>query len=385
MDRKAFGGRVRKLSGGRTAFGAAAMLLIAVPPAVAATLQPVPNIAPHCVYVTNEMSGDLTLIDGARLEPVATIPLGKRPRGLQVAKDGKTLYVALSGSPIAGPGVDESKLPPPDKSADGIGVVRTEDRVLTRVLRGVSDPEQLAVDLAGERVFVASEDTSSTVVLRTKDGATLANLAVGGEPEGVDLSPDGRHVYVSSESDRRVTVIDTRTLEAIAQVPVGERPRAIAFAPDGRRAYVTGENDASVTVIDTQRHAATATLKLEGENVRPMGVVVSPDARTVFVATGRGGTVVAIDTGTLEPRASLHVGQRPWGIALSPDGRQLYTANGPSNDVTVVDVAAWKVIGTLAAGDRPWGVAVGPACGAPAAATASNAAVSTAAPDSRSR
>jgi NAD(P)-dependent dehydrogenase (short-subunit alcohol dehydrogenase family) len=43
------------------------MLLIAVPPAVAATLQPVPNIAPHCVYVTNEMSGDLTLIDGAHL------------------------------------------------------------------------------------------------------------------------------------------------------------------------------------------------------------------------------------------------------------------------------------------------------------------------------
>jgi YVTN family beta-propeller protein len=333
-------------------------------------LQPVTDIAPHCVYVTNETSGDLSLIDGAKLEPVATIPLGKRPRGLQLSTDGTTLYVALSGSPIAGPGVDESSLPPPDKSADGIGVVSTLSQTLARVLRGVSDPEQLAVDPAGDRVFIASEDTGTVVVQRTKDGASLASLSVGGEPEGIARSPDGRYVYVSSEREHRVTVIDTRTLAAVAQVNVGQRPRAIAFAPDGRHAYVTGENDASVTVIDAHRHVATGKLELEGENVRPMGVVAARDGRTVFVATGRGGTVVAIDTAKLAPRASLRVGQRPWGIALSPDGRQLYTANGPSNDVTVVDVAAWKVIGTLAVGQRPWGVAVGPPCGKAAAAAA---------------
>jgi YVTN family beta-propeller protein len=375
MDGDVFDSSIRPLRFERTAAvsGLMATLLVTSPSSLASTLRAVRDVTPHCVYVTNEMSGDLSLIDGAKLEPVATIALGKRPRGLQLAADGKTLYVALSGSPIAGPGVDESKLPPPDKSADGIGVVATANRALSRVLRGVSDPEQLAVDLTGERVFVASEDTGAAVVLRTQDGATLASLSVGGEPEGVARSPNGRYVYVSSEQERRVTVIDTRTVETIAQITVGERPRAIAFAPDGRRAYATGENDASVTVIDTQRHVAVGTLKLAGENVRPMGVVVAPDGNTVFVATGRGGTVVAIDAGKLSQRASLRVGERPWGIALSPDGRQLYTANGPSNDVTVVDVEAWKVIGALPVGERPWGVTVGPPCGRPAAAAHSSA------------
>src|SRR5438552_1696406 len=67
------------------------------------------------VYVTNESSGDLSIIDGSTLEVIATVPLGKRPRGIHVSPDGRTIYVALSGSPQAPPGVDENTLPPPDK------------------------------------------------------------------------------------------------------------------------------------------------------------------------------------------------------------------------------------------------------------------------------
>src|SRR5512142_1296892 len=74
------------------------------------------------VFVTNEASGDLSVIDAAQNEVIATVPLGKRPRGVKASPDGRFLYVALSGSPAAGPGVDESTLPPPDRAADGIGV-----------------------------------------------------------------------------------------------------------------------------------------------------------------------------------------------------------------------------------------------------------------------
>ena len=74
------------------------------------------------IYVTNEVSGDMTVIDSGTYKVLETIPLGKRPRGIHASPDHKTIYVALSGSPIAGPGVDESTLPPPVKSADGIGV-----------------------------------------------------------------------------------------------------------------------------------------------------------------------------------------------------------------------------------------------------------------------
>src|SRR5262245_29868600 len=81
---------------------------------------PAPQAPAIGIYATNEQSGDLSVIDAATNTVVATIPLGKRPRGIAVSPDRRKLYVALSGSPAAPPGVDEKTLPPPDRSADGI-------------------------------------------------------------------------------------------------------------------------------------------------------------------------------------------------------------------------------------------------------------------------
>jgi YVTN family beta-propeller protein len=109
------------------------------------------------VYITNEQSGDLSIIHGGTNEVVATIPLGKRPRGVKVSADGTQLFVALSGSPIAGPGVDESKLPPADKSADGIGIVDIAARKVVKMLHGGSDPEALSLSKDGTKVYTSND------------------------------------------------------------------------------------------------------------------------------------------------------------------------------------------------------------------------------------
>src|SRR5689334_3073500 len=96
------------------------------------------------LFVTNESGGDISGVDVGARKVIATIPVGKRPRGIRLSPDGKTLYVALSGSPMAPPGVDEKTLPPPDKKADGIGVVSVADLKLLNVLPAGSDPEQTA-------------------------------------------------------------------------------------------------------------------------------------------------------------------------------------------------------------------------------------------------
>jgi YVTN family beta-propeller protein len=315
---------------------------------------------PYGVYVTNEVSGDLTVIDPASHTAMTTLPLGKRPRGIRVSPDGTQLYIALSGSPISPPGVDESKLPPPDRTADGIGVVDTKALTLRTILRGPSDPEQTSVSRDGARLYIANEDKGTASVLEIASAKTVAEFEVGGEPEGVTTSPDGRFVYVTSEEDNRVSVIDTAANRVVKQFVVGPRPRDSAFTPDSSRAYVTSENGASVSVVNTSSHTVIETITLTGENVRPMGAVVSPDGRRLYVSTGRGGTVVSIDTQTNKPVGSVAVGPRPWGLALSPDGTRLYTANGPSNDVSVVDTSTLTVITKVPVGQSPWGVAVVP-------------------------
>lgn len=315
---------------------------------------------PYGVYVTNEISGDLSVIDPATHTAIATLPLGKRPRGIRASPDRTQLYIALSGSPISPPGIDESKLPPPDRTADGIGVVDAAALTLRTILRGPQDPEQTSVSRDGTRLYVANEDKGTTSVLDIAGGKTIAEFEVGGEPEGVTTSPDGRFVYVTSEEDNQVSVIDTAANRVIKQFAVGPRPRDSAFLPDSTRAYITSENGASISVVDTASHSVIETIKLSGENVRPMGAVVSPDGQRLYVSTGRGGTVVSIDTKTHKPVGSVTVGTRPWGLALSPDGTRLYTANGPSNDVSVVDTGTLTVVARVAVGQSPWGVVAVP-------------------------
>lgn len=309
------------------------------------------------IYVTNERSGDLTIIDSSTMQATATIPLGKRPRGIHSSPDHKFLYIALSGSPIAGPGVDESKLPPPDKTADGIGVFDIVQNKLVRMIQSGSDPENFDITPDGRTIIVSNEDDAKASFIDIASGKVTKSVAVGEEPEGVKVSPNGKFVYVTSENTGTISVIDIPTAKLIKTFKVARRPRSVAFLPDGSRAYASAENDGAVSVIDAKKHETIQTITL-GERgvIKPMTVLLSPDAHTLYVSTGRGHKVFAIDTTTNKIKSSVEVGDRPWGLALSPDGKTLFTANGPSNDVSVVDLANLTVTKKIKASDGPWGV-----------------------------
>lgn len=306
------------------------------------------------VYITNETSGDLSVIDAATATVVATIPLGKRPRGIAASPDRRTLYVALSGSPPAPPGVDEKSLPPPDRSADGIGVVDLDQLKLVKVLPSGTDPEVVAVSHDGTRIFVANEDAAKASVVDVATGTILESFAVGAEPEGVAVQPGAERLWVTSEDDGTVVVIDLPTEKRVGSIPVGPRPRSVAFLPDGSRAYVPSENGATITVIDTSSLKALRTIQL-GEGMRPMGTAVAADGSRLYVTTGRSRQLLSIDTKTNAVVGSVEAGPRPWGLAVSADGRTAYTANGPSNDVSIVDLQDLRVTGTVSVGQGPWG------------------------------
>jgi YVTN family beta-propeller protein len=311
-------------------------------------------------YVSNEDSNDLTVIATDDNTVIETIPVGKRPRGVRVSPDGKTVYVALSGSPKCPPTMpdEECEKLVADKSADGVAEVDATTRKIRRILPGGSDPETFDVNWRTGKLYVSNEDTNQTTIIDLASGTVEATLAVGREPEGVRLSPDGKLCYVTGETDHDITVIDTTTGTVTGRIPVGKRPRDAVFLSDGSRAYVSSELDAKVSIIDVAAGKVIGTIDLPPDS-KPMGVAVSPDDRTLYVATGRGKLVVAVDLKTNTVTKSVEVGQRPWGIALGANGTRLYTANGPSNDVTVVDTATMTVIGRVPAGKSPWGVAIG--------------------------
>jgi YVTN family beta-propeller protein len=320
--------------------------------------------SPERVYVSTEEGNAIAVIDPDRQEVVTRIPVGKRPRGIKISRDGKLLYVALSGSPRSGPNVDESKLPPPDRKADGIGVVDLAAQKLVSTLPSGQDPETFDLSLDGKKLYVSNEETSELSEVDLEKKQVTRNVIVGGEPEGVTLRPDGRVVYVTSEEDGTVAAVDTTTFTVLGHIKVGRRPRSIVFAKNGTTAFVTNELDSSLTSFDAEKNQPRDTIRIDGSTAgpgvhKPMGAVLSPDGDHVFVSTGRGKAVAVLELRTFAVvRRIENVGTRPWGIGVSRDGKRLYTANGPSNDVSVIDVAKGSVVKRIPVDGLPWGIAV---------------------------
>jgi YVTN family beta-propeller protein len=293
-------------------FGALALVCLTgcskpAPVEEAAKKAPEESSAPR-LYVTNEVSGDMTIIDSATYNVIATVPLGKRPRGIHASPDRKTIYVALSGSPIAGPGVDESTLPPPDKSADGIGVFDVAQKKVVRVIKGGSDPENFDISKDGTQLYISNEDDAAVSVVDIASGTVVKSAKVGEQPEGVKATPDGKLVYVTSEETGTIGVLDPVAGKILKTFKVGHRPRSVAFTPDGSKAYINAENDGTVVIVDAVKQKMTGSIPLGKAGViKPMAVLLSPDGSKLFVSTGRGHMVFTIDTATDKVLGSVEV------------------------------------------------------------------------------
>jgi YVTN family beta-propeller protein len=307
------------------------------------------------VYVSDETGGAVVVVDPDAGRVIDRLSVGKRPRGLRLSADRSRLFVALSGSPIGGPGVDESKLPPPDRSADGIGVLDLATHRLVQTYRSGQDPETFDVAPDGKTLYVSNEDAAEMSVLDLSTGSVRARVKVGEEPEGVTIRPDGREVYVTCEADNEVHAVDTSTLAVVGRMKVGPRPRSVVFTTDGVLAFITTENGQAVDVIDASQHSVVGKIEMPAKAgaptpPRPMGAVLSRDGRQ---------SIAVVDVAARKVLKTIEeVGTRPWGIGVSPDGRKLYSANGPSGDVSVVDIESGKVDRRIAVGGSPWGIAV---------------------------
>src|SRR5579863_1921394 len=187
------------------------------------------------VYVSNERSGDVTVIDGGDHRVLGTIAVGKRPRGIHASPDGKTVYVALSGTPIAAPPQLDAKGNPifqrgkddddedsvkADKSADAIGVVDVAQRKLTGKISAGSDPEEFSLSKDGTRLYVSNEDVKTASVINIATGKVEHIVAVGQEPEGVATAPDGKRFYITCEAGGDVYAVETAGYTTIGHFKV---------------------------------------------------------------------------------------------------------------------------------------------------------------------
>ena len=168
------------------------------------------------VFVSNEKAGTVTVISGSDWKVTATIPVGKRPRGIHASPDGKIIYVALSGTPIEPPpqldangnpifkrnAADDDDQEKADKSADGIGLVDVAQKKFLRKIPAGSDPEQFCLSADGARIYIANEDVSAATDSRREDRPD-ALVCAGHARAGRRGRQPGRKIFLRRLRNRR--------------------------------------------------------------------------------------------------------------------------------------------------------------------------------------
>ena len=289
--------------------------------------------APVRVFVTNEESNEVSVIDGATNKVIARVPVGPRPRGIGVSPDHREIYVAVSG---------ESK----------IAVIDPATLKVVRHFSSGNDPETFAVHPNGN-LYISNEEDAKASVYNPHTGKLVAEIKVGLEPEGVAISPDGTRAIVTSESTNMLHVIAIPEHQLVANILVGARPRAAAFSADGKTAYATSEISGEVKKIDMASGTILARKALADNKAKPKDILPSRDGQRLFVAGGRANRIFVLDERTLAILYEIPVGIRVWGLALNQAGTRLYTTDGVSGQVSVIDTVANKVV---AVGHCPAGV-----------------------------
>jgi YVTN family beta-propeller protein len=217
------------------------------------------------VYVANNISGHVTVIDAITNTVLGSVISGSIPFGVAVHPSGNLVYVTNSGE-------------------DSVSVIDTATRaVLKKIPVGVQ-PYGIAVNPAGTRLYVANHGSVSKEAVSVIDTAThivitnieLTSLSIGTGPYGVGVNPAGTRVYVANDFAGYVAVIDPATNTMIDAIPVGNQPIGLSLNSDGTRLYVAIKGTSSVAVIDTVSKAVLASV--------PVGA--SPYAFGPFVAQG---------------------------------------------------------------------------------------------------
>jgi YVTN family beta-propeller protein len=318
------------------------------------------------IFVANEGAGTVSVIDAETFKVTRSIAAGAGAHNVQVAPDGKRVWVTNNGTPKpAAAGMAHAGMSAAEHGAmadEGeVWAIDTEtDQVVAKVVVG-KHPAHVVVSADSRWAFVTNGGDNTLSVVDTRTLEVVGTIPTGAFPHGIRLSPDGKQAYVANLKGGTVSVIDTESRQEIAQIPVGKGPAQVGFTSDGRLAFVSLSQEGQVAVIDPVSRKLIR--KVRVGNV-PIQLYATPDNRFLFVANqgsrkSPGNTVSMIDLSTFSTQR-IHTGSGAHGVVVSHDGLHAYVTNLYANTVSVIDVQTRKSVATVAVGEEPNGISVGP-------------------------
>ena len=120
------------------------------------------------MYVANQYSNSVSVINTTTNTVTATIPVGAGPYGLGTTPDGSMLYVTNNGG-----------------NADSVSVINTATNTVVATVIVRSNPYNANVSADGSKVYVTNEFGNAVSVISTATNTVINTIFVGSNPSAL--------------------------------------------------------------------------------------------------------------------------------------------------------------------------------------------------------
>ena len=158
--------------------------------------------------------------------------------------------------------------------------------------------DHLAVDIKGQRVFVAALGNNTVEVVDLAQGKRTRSITGLREPQGIIYLPDLDRVVVANGDDGTVRTFDAKSFMAISTLMLGGDADNVRYdSATGR--IVVGYANGALGFVDPKAHKVISSIKLSGhpesfqlEKSRPRIYVNVPNANHIAVIDGSRQAVI---------------------------------------------------------------------------------------------
>jgi YVTN family beta-propeller protein len=258
---------------------------------------------------------------------IGSTPVGGRPFGVAVSRDGLVYVTRL----------DDSKVSSLDTT------LALGDSITVGTF-----PTGIAFAPDGQTAYVTNQGSQTLGVINVLGATQASTITIPADPFVPFVSPDGGRLFVTSNTSN-VWLIDRPSSTVTDSIVLSHAPNGFALHPDEARVYVSAFVGGTVSEIDIATGGVLRTFTPGGT---PQDVVVSADGAELYVANENGWLEI-FDLATGESVKKVELSGGGFGMALSPDQQHLYISEPGIGKVEIVNLASRTIIHTLDVGGTP--------------------------------
>lgn len=228
----------------------------------------------------------------------------------------------------------------------------------TTDLPGISgDMDHLAIDTAGQRLFVAAEDNGTVRVIDLRTHKLVRTVKGFETPHSILFLPDQNELYITDGS-KEVKVLNSDTFQVKKTIHTTPGADSIGVDPQTRRLYaVTGGKDVKMTTsaisdIDAGAAKLIKEMPIDAAHVEAMALEKSGARLYVNVTDKNYLAVMNRDTGKMIAQWHISEAKQNAPLAFDEPNKRLFVVCRDPGMLVILDSNTGRTVASFPTGAR---------------------------------